>query len=298
MSQQSNANRESESFSRREWLFLICILLMVEYWIFNSAKEFSGSQEVLNYVSFAGTVASILLAIIAIVYSFYQNDAQQVMTGVMAKELENLRGVAEDLASSNSVFKQQLARADRINDKLEVLDQGLNASRGQLADIQGEVSKLTAERAEKAIAVKATPTSPTSNAEISEDVVRRVLRQSTFEADVLTYGLHKYAALPGDVKPGYFEFLKMFFAEPVVKATAESHKRSITSVGAIDMGFQILMILRALGLIKLSEDEARTINLSPLLVQMLPDFVAEIERSENAFLKLAVNEINQLDQPN
>lgn len=65
-----------------------------------SAQVMSGS-EVINYVSFAGTIVSIILAVLAIVYSFYQSFTQQNNVDLISREVEKLKKTSKDINKSS-----------------------------------------------------------------------------------------------------------------------------------------------------------------------------------------------------
>ncbi|WP_161911790.1 hypothetical protein, partial [Janthinobacterium sp. Ant5-2-1] len=278
---------------RREWLFLICLLLMVEYWIFQSARDFSNSQEVLNYVSFAGTIASIILAVVAIIYSFVQNDSQQTISGILSRELENLKDVASDLSGSNVDLKNHLNRVDQITDKLEVLDKGMLQSQGQLTTIHGEVAKLTALQS-GALSIKSSPSTGNSG---NDSLSKKILRQSTFDADVAAYALYKYNLVSEESQPDYYDFLADFYAKNSLKAASyRSGGVDIALREVIGTGNQIFMVLRSLNLLRLdksSDGKPDRLILSEELIAALPEIIEEIRSSENAFVKAALVAIDE-----
>lgn len=105
---------DEKQFTRREWLLVIALLLMIEYWIISSSYTFAGEQLVLNYISFAGTISSILLAVLAIIYGFYQSSSQQQASSQILSQVENLRSVSDRLQQSPIKLEEQLDRISGI----------------------------------------------------------------------------------------------------------------------------------------------------------------------------------------
>ncbi|WP_425543427.1 hypothetical protein, partial [Aeromonas salmonicida] len=61
----------------REWIFVILITVLIQFIIQASAWLYGGNSGALGYLSFAGTAVSIILAVLAIIYSFLQSSAQE-----------------------------------------------------------------------------------------------------------------------------------------------------------------------------------------------------------------------------
>ncbi|WJM54467.1 hypothetical protein QUC26_04665 [Pseudomonas asiatica] len=60
----------------REWIGILVIVVLVQFMITYISFDFGTSGRALGYVSFAGTIVSIILGVIAILYSFYQSNSQ------------------------------------------------------------------------------------------------------------------------------------------------------------------------------------------------------------------------------
>ncbi|NVM75942.1 hypothetical protein FHW83_001729 [Duganella sp. SG902] len=296
---ESFANNKKNRFSRREWLFLICILLMVEYWIFHVSIEFADSQSVLNYISFAGTISSIILAVVAIIYSFVQGDSQQAMSGILARELENLKDVAGDLSEYSSEFKTHLVRVDTITDKIEALDRGILASQGQLSSIQGVVTKMSEAQATMGLGIKSSivnvPAAPAGQ-RTDNEMLRIILRRSTYEADIISYALNAYSGIDENKRPSYFIFISNIVASAMLEASKQKAP-SVTSNlnGYIDSVHQICMVLRAADFIILENDKgmSKSFSLSRSLLESLPVFATEVRASDNPYVKASIAAIDE-----
>ena len=57
---------------KKDCLFIAMILLLSQYIIFQWTYNFGSDKNLLDHISFAGTIISIILAIVAIIYSFIQ----------------------------------------------------------------------------------------------------------------------------------------------------------------------------------------------------------------------------------
>lgn len=255
MTLQKNVVADDTEFKRREWLLLITILLLVEYWITSISYEFSGSSEVINYISFAATISSILLAVIAIIYSFYQSDSQQKSAAIIANQIENLRSVSTEIDTSKVALEGQLSRISTVLDKVNDLKEIVTGANKQVSDRLEAVHKRFDNLMSKE---DRTPQSPEKfNVELAAEII---LRRSSFEADLFGYALAKYIKLDPKHQAEVPYFLQNHYAKPLTKSGIKSmvNESSLWSSGLV-----ILSTLRAFNAINWV-DEKITITSSRL----------------------------------
>ena len=129
---------EQKRFSKREWLLIVTLVVIGEYLFLESVFKYGANEGIVSYMSFAGTIVSIILAVLAIVYSYYQNFSQQRDSNSIATQVELLRNTVGDIRVSKDEFANELQRINEISDKL---DQSISI----LAESKGHVTKLTAD---------------------------------------------------------------------------------------------------------------------------------------------------------
>jgi len=88
---------EKNRFTKREWILFITILLIVEGFIFWVSFQFSGNSSALGYVSFAGTLISIILAVLAIGYTYGESQQQKNSSSTLANQIESLVAIKDKL---------------------------------------------------------------------------------------------------------------------------------------------------------------------------------------------------------
>lgn len=88
---------ENSKFTKREWVHLIITISIIEGFIFWVSFQFSGNSSALGYVSFAGTLISIILAVLAIGYTYGESQQQKNSSLTLANQLESLVKVKEEL---------------------------------------------------------------------------------------------------------------------------------------------------------------------------------------------------------
>ena len=110
-------------------IFSIVVVVLAQYIISGWVNNYGTSADVVSHVSFAGTLVSIALAFLAIVYSYYQNFAQQRDAASIASQVELLRGVVLEGRSSQTQFAGELIKFEEISAKLDESIGVVNRSR-------------------------------------------------------------------------------------------------------------------------------------------------------------------------
>lgn len=91
---------EQPWLSNREWIFVIILVILSQFLLHQYASNMMNETQVINYISFSGTIVSIILAILAIVYSFFQSMTQQGNSDKIANSVESLTTVASTVNQS------------------------------------------------------------------------------------------------------------------------------------------------------------------------------------------------------
>lgn len=88
---------EKSQFTKREWIHLIITISIIQAVIWFASFIFAGSSNALGYVSFAGTLISIILAVLAIGYTYGESHQQKNSSMTLANQIEGLVEIKEDL---------------------------------------------------------------------------------------------------------------------------------------------------------------------------------------------------------
>jgi len=111
-------HRKESKLSTREWILTIIILLLVQFLIHWISLKYGGSTSALGYVSFAGTVVSILLGLIAIIYSFVQSVSQSSSAIEIREQIERLVTAGEDITKSKDALHDSAFTIRSITENL------------------------------------------------------------------------------------------------------------------------------------------------------------------------------------
>jgi hypothetical protein len=126
---------ERKYLSNREWILIVSVVVASEYIFLDKVLRYGSDGAVVSYVSFAGTIVSIILAALAIVYSYYQNFSQQRDSNNVAAQINLLRSTVSDVRVSKNEFINELQRISDISDKLDQSISILSESKSYVADL-------------------------------------------------------------------------------------------------------------------------------------------------------------------
>ena len=240
--------------TRREWLLVMAVLMMTEYWIVTSSYEYKSSELLISYVSFAATIASILLAIIAIIYSFVQADAQQSASAMIVSQIDSLRSVSEKLSDSGGQITDQILRITDTATKLEQLEGSLDSANQKLQGIEGHITGLQVSQQQVFTALNALTQKsdssldkPTVNLNDGYTLAYRLYQSSSFDADLFGYFLSRYLKSRDSIKLSIIQVIVKLYVAPI-----DTSERTLTpnasGQGGLSKAFLLLSISRSLGI--------------------------------------------------
>jgi hypothetical protein len=195
MSEPEKCLSVGKNFSRREWLMLIVILLMLEAGALVSSHAFMSNQDVINYISFASTIASLLLAVLAIVYGFYQSESQKRTGDGIEIHLSKLSGAAEKLAVVSSDLSGNAEKIAGVTDELERLGGAVDLTHNKLSELAGGINTVNEKyddiNTTMGLFVKSNSNRGGANLPDEMEVTRKLLLRSEGNLIVmLTFSLH------------------------------------------------------------------------------------------------------------
>lgn len=232
---------------------------MLEAWILNASYAFKGDQDVINYISFAATIASLLLAVLAIIYGFVQADGQQKSASSLESQLDGMRGAQSSLTETATSLKSHLSAIASTTSVLQGISDAIEKNNTQLGTLHGRLSSLQEAQAAyfdkraKDNQAEASAVGPEqsgmsySRASVDCSVVaaEQILTKSTYQADLLGYALLRAFQAAGKNKIDLFQFLKKFYSEPL--KLGFENKPDL--MGHLPVGYQLIQALGAIGFV-------------------------------------------------
>ncbi|EPH6348768.1 hypothetical protein ACS0KH_003526 [Vibrio cholerae] len=249
----------------REWVFIMLIVVLIQFIIQASAWLYGGNSGALGYLSFAGTAVSIILAVLAIIYSFLQSSAQEKSSSNISSQVTKLVDVVQNIEISKETLQLTL-------DKLEGVTNELDVSIENQSNLHKEVSSLSS-------LFNSLNRSTTMSSGVENDLYAKPL-QKGFNGLSLVLVFIYYAAklrLPASD-------IVNELAIPVMKKTRNFNDKSTERLSAFTEGAFITtyQLLISLGWLEKQRDES-------LLLQ--DEFLFECEK----YIKITLQENSKID---
>jgi len=89
----------------KDWVYLFIISFFLQFIIYYFSFIYGGSVKALGYISFAGTLISIILAVIAIGYTYGESIKQKSSSDQLLLEISGLRDIKEKLAGQVDILE-------------------------------------------------------------------------------------------------------------------------------------------------------------------------------------------------
>lgn len=93
-----SSENSNSKFGNKDWIYIFIISLFLQFIIYYFSFIYGGSVKALGYISFAGTIISIILAVIAIGYTYGESIRQKTSSDQLLVEISGLRDIKDKLA--------------------------------------------------------------------------------------------------------------------------------------------------------------------------------------------------------
>ncbi|HHQ4580582.1 TPA: hypothetical protein ACSP17_002820 [Aeromonas hydrophila] len=107
-------NSDKAWLSNREWIFVIIITIISQFLLHQFSSNMMNETQVINYISFSGTIVSLILAILAIIYSFIQTGTQQSSADRIAVNISTLNEISGSVGSSAHKVEAQVEQLNSV----------------------------------------------------------------------------------------------------------------------------------------------------------------------------------------
>lgn len=144
--------KNRKKMSTREWIMVCVLIVLVQLLLHYWTSESMNSGEVLAYVSFAGTIVSIILAVLAIIYSFVQTQAQQATSDSISREIFRLTDVATRIDTTSRGVTTAVTELPVVMSQLNELPKAMS---NEFKTVISELSNSTMSLHEKTESMKA-----------------------------------------------------------------------------------------------------------------------------------------------
>ena len=250
--------------SAREWCYLIAVVVLLEFIFLHSVYTYGTDKEVLAYSTFAGTITSIILALIAIIWGFVQTITQQNSAVELGKQIDSLKNVGKDVTGSASTLTEGLTHLSSLARKLEDIGQVVTASQRGITDVSGKLGEMIKAQDKIRPIIDTPDTTPAIEA---KTLVEWITAANVATTNVV-YCLYKLDGKKLD-RPGFAKILRQANQAGLSDADKELDLTMyFRGHLAGTIGF-----LRAMGLLQV-DDTTDILQLSPILKKALAKYFA------------------------
>jgi hypothetical protein len=137
-----NLNKYFDSKDYNYWLFILVLLIVAL-----STSQFGNNASILNYVSFAGTITSIILAVIAIIYSFFQNFSNTSLNQKLIESadkientISNIDNASKGICETSSLIDNATVKIESSSEKIEKVVDTVNDSLKAFSKVSEELT--------------------------------------------------------------------------------------------------------------------------------------------------------------
>lgn len=134
--------KKKQKLTTREWIFIIVILSLVQLFIHVVSYRFGNSPSALGYVSFAGTLVSIMLGLIAIIYSFVQSISQSTNVIEIREQVERLIVAGGEISESGRIIH---SASQEVSELVGDLASKVTENTSATKEVFGSFKALTSE---------------------------------------------------------------------------------------------------------------------------------------------------------
>ena len=120
--------------------FWYIIAILVAIIIFLIVNNFGNNIELVGYVSFAATIASIFLAVISIIYAFYSNSQLSQTLGKLDNSSQSLEKTSLSLDSSSQKVSNI---SEQLSSEIQKLTETINSIPKSIESMGEKVDKMS-----------------------------------------------------------------------------------------------------------------------------------------------------------
>lgn len=132
----------SSSFSKREWWLALILVSVIQGVIWYISFVNAGNQSALGYVSFAGTLISIILAVLAIGYTYGESIGQKNQGDSISSQI----GLLSDVVKNIKYESESLTQISQISEELSKFstkfDHEINNTKNQVHNVSKSIELL------------------------------------------------------------------------------------------------------------------------------------------------------------
>ena len=271
--------------TNKEWRYIITIIVLIEAFIAYISFIYAGNASALGYVSFAGTITSIILAVLAIGYTYGESVKQKNSSDTVVDQITKLNEVIKNI----QLESESLNQISTINEELLQLSknfkEGTDNTHNKVDSVNQTLNKILSE----------SERIPQKNAEIQNTFDKTSLsqlltkeRNGIMDISLLTIYLTDKKSLPSSL------LIKNIVNDYTNKAEfteTEYNNKSVLANLFLGAAISTYSICKGLGLLTIKDDK---IELDANLKEVIMSIVDSPTLAGSTYAKIRVNIINEI----
>jgi len=134
-------------------LLFLLIEFIILHFLYSALYDFSDVRNVVTEVEFGATLLSIVLAVIAILYTFWQGVSQNDFNTSLMRQMGRLEKIGSDLSINNERLHESVKHSEKISLDLTRIESSVSGVKGELSNLGSTFqSMLSAEKPTKSSA--------------------------------------------------------------------------------------------------------------------------------------------------
>lgn len=135
-------DQNKKSWSTRDWIFISIIVFMVQAAVWFLSYHFGTNDSALSYVSFAGTLVSIILAVLAIGYTYVESQQQKNSSSTLTNQIASLDNIRDKLAIQADALEDMKLVKDSMINYSNLIDSHFKENIQRIENLNNNVSYI------------------------------------------------------------------------------------------------------------------------------------------------------------
>lgn len=123
---------------RKDWIYIIVIISIMQACVWFFSYHYSGKGQILDYISFSGTLISIILAVLAIGYTYGESILQRNSSDALTDQIRSLKKIKDKIQLQADALDDIKILKKELNIFAQKVDQNFNATQQKFENFKNE----------------------------------------------------------------------------------------------------------------------------------------------------------------
>lgn len=128
--------------TNRDWTLVVLLISLIQTFIWYAAFVNAGNGSALNYVSFAGTLISIILAVLAIGYTYGESVSQKSKGDTLATQISALSDVTRGIKIQAESLDEVFVIKSELSEIARRIEEGLMETREKVSGMSNSLDSV------------------------------------------------------------------------------------------------------------------------------------------------------------